>query len=281
MHTPAVAFSSTKFCISCLVLLFRCTACRFESPVEHFLAWQVCTVDFGAHWPSIPYFDVCHQMSNKTEWNASFYLVLISVLVRPVYNRKIISERKRRTIIIQLPWISKTPHVFCAFLINLTLISTHVGNSSLSPCPHAWIQIFWNLIFLTGITLPFTRKQLWIFSPKPYLLLQNRLPCSSECFFFPSFSVLVHSTYIRGTCVFFLWKIASERKHIIIQLIYWTLMMRVLCLFLLNLFLKRTWVQIHVSLCSKTSNKKRATLFCNIAGKRVEFWCCAFYHPQK
>ena len=123
------------------------------------------------------------------------------------------------------------------------------------------------------------RKQLWIFSPNPYLLLQNRPPCSSECFFFPSFSVLVHSTYIRGTCVFFLWKIASERKRIIVQLIYWTLMMRVLCLFLLNLFLKRTWVQIHVSLCSKTSNKKRPTCFATLL--ESEFWCCVFYHPPK
>ena len=107
-------------------------------------------------------------------------------------------------------------------------------------------------------------------------------PHSGQCFFFPSFSVLVHPTYIRGTYVFFPWKIASERKRIMIQLIYWTLKLHVLCLFLLKSFFKT-----HVStdscepIYSKTSKKKTCNLFFNIAGKRVELLCYAFYHPQK
>ena len=108
-------------------------------------------------------------------------------------------------------------------------------------------------------------------------------PNSAQCFFFPSFSVLVHPTYIRGTYLFFLWKIASERKRIIIQLIYWTLKMHVLCLLLLKSFFKT-----HVStdscepIYSKTNKKNVQLVFQHCwKSKRVELLCYVFYHPQK
>ena len=102
-------------------------------------------------------------------------------------------------------------------------------------------------------------------------------PNSAQSFFFPSFSVLVHPTYIRGTYLFFLWKIASERKRIIIQLIYWTLKMHVLCLFLLKSFFKT-----HVSTDSceptyrKTSNKKRATCFATLLESELNCYVTRF-----
>ena len=100
---------------------------------------------------------------------------------------------------------------------------------------------------------------------------------SAQCFFFPSFSVLVHPAYITRSICFLPLKIASERKRIIIQLIYWTLKMHVLCLLLLKSFFKT-----HVStdscepIYSKTSNKKRATCFATLLGSELNCYVTCF-----
>ena len=100
---------------------------------------------------------------------------------------------------------------------------------------------------------------------------------SAQCFFFPSFSVLVHPAYITRSICFLPLKIASERKRIIIKLIYWTLKMHVLCLFLLKSFFK---THVSTDSCeptySKMSNKKRATCFATLLESELNCYVTCF-----